>query len=341
MRIGSNPHKDKIQDQNPYLHQVVVPVYIPNEDGYFKDSFAIMKLCLESLFATTHSKTFISVINNGSCIEVKEYLDNEYIKKNIHEIIHTHNIGKLNAIIKGVTGNDIELVTITDADVLFLPNWQYETAMVFKKMPKVGVVGIVPQFNMFKANCENMIFNKFFSNELKFLAVKSKEGLINFYKSIGWNDDYNEAFLKFSLGLEHNETTVYVGSGHFVATYKKQMFDEVHSYFNFKLGGDSESYLDSLHLKYDYWRVTTYDNYAFHMGNVLENWMQEVAYEKAQYQNGILSGFAKHKHCNQTIVYIKRKIIAKIIFHSTISKWFYGFKKLPKNLVKTYNFITT
>ncbi|MBE0391137.1 glycosyltransferase family A protein [Flavobacterium sp. PL002] len=341
MRIGSNPHKDKLQESNPYLHQVVIPVYIPNQEGYFKDSFAILKLCLASLIATTHSKTFISIVNNGSCIEVKEYLDNEHSKKNIHEIIHTHNIGKLNAIIKGVTGNDIELVTITDADVLFLPNWQYETAMVFKKMPKVGVVGIVPQFNMFKANCENMIFDKFFSDEVKFLPVKSKEGLINFYKSIGWNDDYNKDFLKFSLGLEQKETTVYIGSGHFVATYKKQLFDEVHSYFNFKLGGDSEGYLDSLHFKYDYWRVTTYDNFAFHMGNVLENWMQEVTYKNAQYQNEIVSGFVKNKPCNQAIVFIKRKIIATIIFNSSMSKWFYSFKKLPKNLLKTYNFITT
>ena len=52
MRVGSNPHKDKPQDESVYSHQVIIPVYIPNQEEYFKDSFKIFKLCIESLFAT-------------------------------------------------------------------------------------------------------------------------------------------------------------------------------------------------------------------------------------------------------------------------------------------------
>ena len=75
MRIGFNPHKDKIQVASDYFHQVIIPVYIPNQEGYFKDSFAILKLCLESLFKTIHEKTFVTIVNNGSDISVANYLD--------------------------------------------------------------------------------------------------------------------------------------------------------------------------------------------------------------------------------------------------------------------------
>ena len=75
MRIGFNPQKDKKLHPSDFFHQVVVPVYIPNQKGYFKDSFSILKLCLDSLFRTSHKKTYFTVVNNGSCDEVRAYLD--------------------------------------------------------------------------------------------------------------------------------------------------------------------------------------------------------------------------------------------------------------------------
>ena len=80
-------------------------------------------------------KTFITLVNNGSCENVLVYLNELFSQKKIHELIHTDNIGKINAVFKGLSGNNIELVTITDADVLFLSNWQSQTATVFKKIP--------------------------------------------------------------------------------------------------------------------------------------------------------------------------------------------------------------
>ena len=242
MRIGHNPHKDEVILQSNYLHQVVIPVYIPHQEGYFKDSLRILQLCLQSLLKTVHSRTFITVVNNGSCKPVIEYLDKVYQNSQIQELIHTENIGKINAILKGLTGNNIELVTIADADVLFLDSWQVATTDVFRALPRAGVVGIVPQFNMFKNKSGNVIFDNLFNRKLKFIPIQSTEGLIRFYNSIGWDRSYNKDYLKYGLGLEHNKVKVYVGCGHFVATYKKQMFQEMKSYLNYKLGGDSENY---------------------------------------------------------------------------------------------------
>jgi hypothetical protein len=340
MRIGNNPHKDKVIPQSDYLHQVVIPVYIPHQEGYFKDSLKILQLCLQSLLKTVHSKTYITVVNNGSCKIVVVYLDQLYHEGQIQEVIHSENVGKLNAVLKGLAGNNIELVTIADADVLFLDNWQVETTKIFRALPKAGAVGIVPQFNMFKNKCGNILFDNIFNPKLKFIPIKSPEGLIRFYDSIGWNRSYNKDYLQYGLGLEQNDVKVFVGSGHFVATYKKQMFQEMKSYLNYKLGGDSENYLDTLTLKYDYWRVTTYNNYAYHMGNVLEDWMSEIEHEENN-KTLIDSGFTKHKLANYFIVLVKSKIFSKFLGIEFISRIFYRWKKLPKTMIENYSTIAS
>ena len=338
MRVGVNPHKDVAIAQSEYLHQVVVPVYIPNEEGYFKDGLKILQLCLKSLFVTIHNKTYITIVNNGSCKRVVDYLDNLYNEGKIQELIHTENIGKVNAILKGLAGNNIELVTITDADVLFLDNWQFETTKIFRALPKVGVVGIVPQFNMFKRKCGNVLFDNFFNKKLKFIPIHSVEGLIRFYESIGWGRNYNRDYLEYGLGLDYKGGTVFIGSGHFVATYKKQMFQNMKSYLNYKLGGDSEGYLDILPLEYDYWRVTTYDNYAFHMGNVYEDWMSEFKHN-TNFKNEIDFDFAQQKRANNFVGLLKNRLFTKFLFIDSVSKFFYRWKKIPKSMVNNYNTI--
>lgn len=338
MRIGYNPHKDEAILQSDYLHQVVIPVYIPHQEGYFKDSLRILQLCLNSLLKTVHNKTYITVVNNGSCKVVMDYLDKVYQDGQIQELIHTENIGKLNAVLKGLAGNNIELVTIADADVLFLDNWQFETTKVFRALPKAGVVGIVPQFNMFKNKSGTIIFDNLFNKKLKFIPILSPEGLIRFYDSIGWDRNYNKDYLKYGLGLEHNKVKVYVGSGHFVATYKKQMFQEMKSYLHYKLGGDSENYLDTLPLQYDYWRVTTYDNYAYHMGNVIEDWMTKIVHVENSCTK-IDSDFKKHKRVNALLFLLKNKLFTKVLGNEFISKLFYKFKKLPIEVIDDFSTI--
>lgn len=336
MRIGFNPHKDKILETSEYIHQVIIPVYIPNGDGYFKDSFKILKLCLDSLFATIHPKTFITIVNNGSGSTIKDYLNELYLDDKIHEVIHTENIGKLNAILKGLAGNAIKLVTISDSDVMFLPNWQRETTKIFKEIPKAGVVGIVPQFKMYEANCGNVIFDNLFNKNLKFIPVKNPNALIRFYDSIGWDRTYNQNYLAFNLGLEMNPNLkVLIGSGHFVATYKKDIFNEITTFIGHKLGGGSEAYLDIAPLKKGYWRLTTQDNLAYHMGNTLEDWMRIMPIQQDP-NKSLFSNFKKRKRTNTFIYFIKNKVFVKFISINALVKLFLKWKKLPKEMIKKY-----
>ncbi|WP_339916373.1 glycosyltransferase family A protein [Yeosuana marina] len=336
MRIGRNPNKNILHEKSKYLHQIVIPVYIPNHEDYFKDCFKILKLCLESLFNTVHKQTFITIVNNGSSKKVEDYLNDLKRHRKIHELIHSENIGKLNAILKGLAGNNIEFVTISDADVLFLPNWQRETVKVFKSIPQAGVVGIVPQFKMFVANCGNVIFDNFWNKKMKFIPVKNNEALVNFYDSIGWDRSYNKDYLKYNLGLEvAKDFYVLIGSGHFVATYKKEMFSEITSFIDFKLGGKSLEYLDKAPLKKGYWRLTTQDNYAYHMGNTFEDWMK-ITSSSAQEKHSLTPNFYTNKKTSSMAYFIKNKVIPKFMSNPFFYRLFLKFKGLPKNMIKGY-----
>lgn len=336
MRVGLNPNKDKLKEKSEYLHQVIIPVYIPNEEGYFKDSLKILKLCIKSLLSTIHNKTFITIVNNGSCKSVKKYLESLFNEGEIQELIHSENIGKLNAIIKGLVGNDIELVTISDADVLFMPNWQDETVKIFNNVSKAGVVGIVPQFKMYENYCGNVICDNLFNKKLKFLPVKNPDSLKKFYDSIGWEHNYNQDYLKYTLGLEFSQDLkVLIGSGHFVATYKKDMFKNIVSFLEHKLGGNSEEYLDKEPLKKGYWRLTTLDNFAYHMGNTLEDWM-EVIPTLSEYKKEVLSNFNINKETSRFSYFLKNRLFIKLFSIPFLNRLFLKWKGLPNDMVKRY-----
>jgi len=338
MRLGFNPHKDQEIEGTGFVHQIVIPVYIPNEEGYFKDSFSIFNNCLMSLLLTVHSKTYITIVNNGSCDKVVNYLNELFEKRKIQELIHSENIGKLNAIIKGITGNNIELVTIADADVLFCSNWQKETVKVFNTFSKAGVVGLVPQFKMFESNCGNVLFDNFFSSKLQFKTVENKSALVNFYESLGWDRNYNNNYLNKHLTVSKENTTAVIGSGHFVATYKKELFTEIVTYIEYKMGANSELYLDKAPLYKGLWRLTTSSNFAFHMGNVIEPWMKKELDNINDSKKTIhyLSNHKVIKKESRFLFFIKNRLFVKLFSNKLIRMVFYRYKKLPNEMISKY-----
>ena len=335
MRIGSNPNKSISQTESFYIHQIIIPVYIPNEEDYFKDALKILKICLNSLFHTIHERTYITVVNNGSCESVIQYLDTLFSEKKLNELMHTDNVGKINAVFKGLSGNNIELVTITDADVLFLGDWQSETIKIFTEIPKAGVVGIVPQIRLYKYNGGNVIFDNFFDKKLKFLPIKNKEALTHFHESIAWGE-FNKDYLELGLGLEYKNVKCFIGAGHFVSTYKKDVFEELKTFIGGKkAAGIGEEYLDNKALEKDYWRLTTHDNYAYHMGNVYEEWMDLSSQNttKEVYTN---FNFDKRKKINRVTYFFKNKLVKQLISRKWSARLFLKWTKLPNQMIANY-----
>ena len=75
MRKGVNPTKGgKLVNLEPCDHRILIPLHIPNEEGYFKDAYKIFLLCLNSLLKTSQSKLKISIISNKSSTIINQRL---------------------------------------------------------------------------------------------------------------------------------------------------------------------------------------------------------------------------------------------------------------------------
>ena len=280
MRIGNNPEKQNNQLSIDHYHRVIIPVFIPNlTDDYFKDGLVILKLCLSSLLSTIHDKTKISLVNNGCCNEVAEYL-NEVYQKNpgIDQLLVSDvNLGKVNALYSIIKSNLEPLFTVADADVMFLPNWQEHTEQLLKDFPSCGMASPVPSVGSLKGNyLKSSIGYAYLKGKIKKENVLNPKAIKNFLKSIGRPFDMPDTDLRYYTITSRDKKAV-IGCGHFFATIRASVFENSPNYpSKFKIVGGSESkYIDSPNDKSGYLKLATLDNYGYHLGNTFEEWMQD------------------------------------------------------------------
>ena len=168
--------------------------------------------------------------------------------------------------------------------------------------------------------------------------MNDPEALHMFGHSVGDINFYNSVQVQKYLTIINGNTKAVVGAGHFVTTFRGQVFNTIENGFtNYKLGGDSESkFLDIPVVKKGFWRLSTADNYAYHLGNVLEDWMQ-VECDKLE-KNKTESNFelVKIKSGTSFSSFIKNKLFAKFILNKKVMRYFLIWKGLKKQEAKEY-----
>jgi len=279
MRVGQNPEKDKEIHDDAY-HRIIVPIYVPNLEGYFEKGLEVTKLCLDSLFITKHEKCRVSIVDNGSCKEVREYLQERYRDGNIDQLVQLkQNVGKIDAVIP-IAKNAVEaLVTISDGDVLFLDGWVQAVESVYVHFPEAGMVSPVPHGTTFANFTVNTLYDAYFKKLLKFQEVCDPEDMLRFAASIGREATmYKKRIrLKYQLTVSRKSNHAVVGCGHFVSTLRKEVFKESPegpSKLAYATSAD-RNYIDIPNEKAGLWRLATTGNYAYHIGNQPEGWMQD------------------------------------------------------------------
>jgi len=338
MRIGKNPQIAKSLQTSNYFHQVIVPVYIPNNKDYFKDSFNVFKITLGSLLKTCHAKTFISIVNNGSSDEVEAYLEELYQVGKIHELIHTNNIGKVNAVNKALVGQSFPLVTMTDADVLFLNGWQKSVYDVFEAFPKAGAICTTPNSRTLKKFTANIYFDKFFSKSLRFTQVKDSQAMINFVESIGNPWVYRPIHLEKYLTVTNNNSSAVVGAGHYVCTYRRDALPQ-NGFGNTDtlLGKNVMDVIDIGIIKKGFWRLSTEQNFTYHMGNQTEDWMYNMLNNLVEEEQVIPEPELVILKSSPFLNWFKIYVFGSILFSRHIFwKNFLRFKGLKKEEAKLY-----
>lgn len=280
MRIGMNPQKAEKKVELVTNHRVVVVVFIPEMSGFYKNSFEVFKLCINSLTTSTNKKIAITVVNNGSCNEVVNFLDMCLKNGDVDTVIHhSKNIGKIDAMIGAARGAREQLITLTDSDILFKSGWQYNVENIFKTFKNVGIVSPIPvRQSKFYATSTTLLKILFKNIKLSKKAIPENFDDHNKYmQSINWDLETDKNAL-WSV-LEYNNCKAILGAGHQVLTLNRDiLFKTVPTNPSLTLVGNSSeyNYVDIPVDKSSGLRLSTYNNYAYHMGNTPEEWMYEV-----------------------------------------------------------------
>jgi len=136
-----NPGRGKMSDFIPARVTTAVLTYVPNNIGYFKDRFDVMRVCIESILKNTKEHFDLMVFDNGSSDEVIDYLRTQHNAGNIDFLLLSRkNIGKISALKIMCKAAPGEIIAYCDDDVFFLPGWLKRHLEVIDTYPDVGVV---------------------------------------------------------------------------------------------------------------------------------------------------------------------------------------------------------
>lgn len=190
MRKGQNPAKFVKDVPRPERITVALLNYIPFLSGFYAETLDVLKVSLESMHKDAGLPFDLMVFDNGSCAEVRDFLVKEKEEGRIQYLILAEkNMGKggaWNVMLAGAPG---EIISYTDSDVLFSPNWLKRSVEILETFPNVGMVTARP----FRTPPE------FIESTLKW-ARDAERAQLEEGQFIPW-----KTFLEFNLSLGQTE----------------------------------------------------------------------------------------------------------------------------------------
>lgn len=322
MRIGMNPQKKEKKIDLQFQHRVIILVYVPEKEGYYDNIFEVFKLCLESAITTINDKCAITVVNNGSKKEVVEYINQKFVNKEIDSVIHHNcNIGKMDAIIGAARASREPIITLSDVDVLFKFGWQQEVERNFNAFENLGTISpmaVKSSFRIANISTQQQIIFKQLSFKLEPIPENTND--YNLYlKSLNWDITCSENAM-WPVVQSNNQKAI-LGCAHQVLCINREIFFKtVPTAPSLTLIGQNSvyNYADGPIDFAGGLRLSTYHNYAYHMGNTVEDWMLKVQEENKAKANAqpkeiiVLKLKFKAKKYYPFIFKVKQKVISKL-----------------------------
>jgi hypothetical protein len=288
MRNGLNPGKLQSQLTAFGRHRVIVPVYIPTFAGYFANSLQILCLTLESLRLSAGDRACVTVVANGCAPEVLAELRRRVDEGSLDQlIINKQNRGKVDAVTSAARASFEKLITIADADVMFLSGWMDAVERIFVAFPECGFVSPVPNPAVAWSLTSATVLGGALRGELRYEKIVSDEDLDRFAHSVGSVDWFKDEDRRAQLIVRRKDVAACVGGGHFVFTLRRELVDGIPkapSLHALKVGAEG-MWLDEPPDRLGYWKLAPTRAYAYHLGNVLEPWMHD-ALERCRSENG-------------------------------------------------------
>ena len=278
MRSSLNPLLENDDKLDHSAHVIIMPVYIPNLNGYYSDALKILKYSVESILCTKNEATRLIIVNNASTSRIRDYLLQLYLDGQIDKLIlNNENRGKIESVLSAARGCWEPLITITDADILFRENWESNVFNAFSAFPKLGVFGMMTSPDAIQRATSTTLIDNLLSMNLRLGKVISDKTITETYKSTGRlnSDGYIKALRQRQPYIKSRQGQVYVmGANHAAATYKRKiLFDQLERRVSYKFYHKAKldkNFLDIPSDKLGYWRLSPQESNVYHMGNTFE-----------------------------------------------------------------------
>jgi glycosyltransferase involved in cell wall biosynthesis len=281
-RIGYNPAKKKSTSYRPAEITAATVTFIPSLAGYFSQRLETLKLTLASIRAHTEAPFNLMVFDNGSCPEVKEYLDQELSQGRIDFLIHSRrNLGVIGAFKVLFKAAPSELIAYCDDDVFYYPGWLAAHRKVMQHFPRVGMVSGAPvgtyttEANAAVKRIQDQLQDQLTVAEAPRVLDWEKDWAVSTGRDLSEHIQWAES--NPNLKLEYEGAQAIGAAKHFqFLTTKTVMEEALPSEWSGQLmHGLLE--LDRAVDELGYLRLCTPDRYTRHLGNTISSDMAQEA----------------------------------------------------------------
>ena len=300
-RFGMNPARNKNISYTPSRVSAAMMTYIPNLEGYFTHRLDVLKLSLDSLIQSIGEKTDIAVFNNGSCIQVREYLDHQLEVGRIDYLFHSRKnlgvIGGFKVLFNALPG---DVIAYCDDDVLYYPGWLDAHLEILDTFPRVGMVSGAPVG--YSSEHAVKAVEEFIASDPQDLQLMEKPRVDNWEESWAISTGRPVAEHLKQVQDTPNKHLTYKGveavqsAKHFQFVTPKKVICEAFSpdWSGSLMDGlvTLDESVDSL----DYLRLTTPRRYARHIGNTISREVQQEAGELGLKSDGEVPNVQEFEH---------------------------------------------
>ncbi len=285
MRLGQNPMKWQQDVYQPKKVTVTSIVHIPFLDGYWSESFEVLKLCLKSMRENTNVPFDLMVFDNASCVEVQNYLvEMRRLSKIQCLLLSEHNLGKVgawNILLRAAPG---EIISYTDSDVCFLRGWLEASLDVLAGFPEAGIITAQPISGPLSENQRSTLEGA--QNDSTVLVQEGNRLIPEKYVSaqargLGSSPQEHSKPNRRDIFLSRGSIGAYIGGSHFQFTTKKKVLQKVLPLdAKVPLGDDTQ--LDYRLSAEGFWRLSTTGYFVHHMGNRVSQLELELEWLKGE-----------------------------------------------------------
>lgn len=287
MRYGQNPLKEQEKKvEPPAAITVGVLNFIPDQAGYFRGQLDSLKLCLASIRHHADQPIDLLVVDNGSCGEVRTFLQEELAAGRIdYLILNRRNMGKANAVLQILRAAPGDLVFYSDGDVYYKPGWVQAHLDVLRAFPRVGLVGGVPlriQADYYTAGTLRWVAENQARLSVERGDLIPEEWTHAFLKSVGVPEhDFDRYLTKWrplqDCRVTADGVTAYVGASHAQFLTSREVIEQLpHRRFGLALNTTEDQVLDRAVEDAGRLRLSTGRPFIYHIGNVIsEGWLVE------------------------------------------------------------------